>query len=91
MQMIALGVLAGLAGLKVTSGEPERALELLGLVLHHPLFHPDPQEVADPILAQLRADLPPEVVEAGLERGKNLDYDTVVQELLAEHGAKPSS
>lgn len=76
--------LAGLAGLKVIEGEPERALELLGVALHHPAFNQEAQRVVDPILAQLHADLSPEIIEAGLERGESLDFDTVVKELLAE-------
>jgi hypothetical protein len=84
IQVIPLEPLAGLAGLKAEVGELERALELLGLSLHHPAFNPEVRLVADPILTKLRDELPPDMVEAGPERGRSLDYDTVVQELLAE-------
>jgi hypothetical protein len=41
------------------------------------------RQVAEPILVKLRGELPPEVVVAALERGKNPDFDTAVGELLA--------
>jgi tetratricopeptide (TPR) repeat protein len=81
---IVLETLAGLAGLKVAGGEAERALELLGLSLHHPASNPEVQQVADSILTKLRAELPVDVVEAGLKKGRSLDFDTVIQELLVE-------
>jgi ATP/maltotriose-dependent transcriptional regulator MalT len=37
-----------------------------------------------PLLAQLEAELPPDVFAAAVERGKALDLDATVQELLAE-------
>jgi class 3 adenylate cyclase len=75
---------AGLTGLKAAGGEAERALELLGLVLHHPACDEDVRLAANPVLAHLRASLPPEVVEAGLERGRALDFDSTARALLAE-------
>jgi tetratricopeptide (TPR) repeat protein len=80
-----LETLAGLAGLKITGGEPERALEWLGLVLHHPACPEEARRLfAAPFLAQLRAILPPEMIEAGLERGRPLDFETLAKEVLAE-------
>jgi serine/threonine protein kinase/tetratricopeptide (TPR) repeat protein len=79
-----LETLAGLAGLKAASDEPEQALELLGLALNHPACAVETRLLAEPILAKLRAELPPDLVEAALEQGRQADLDTVLQELLVE-------
>ncbi len=41
-------------------------------------------------MPQLEAVLPPDELHTALERGKSLDLDTVVQELLAEFGGDES-
>jgi serine/threonine protein kinase/tetratricopeptide (TPR) repeat protein len=84
MISVTLETLAGLAGLKVSSGEFDRAIELLGLALNHPACSEDTRLFAEPVLAQLGAKLLPGVIETGLKRGRSLDLDSVVQELLAE-------
>lgn len=79
-----LETLAGLAGLKISGGEAERAVEWLGLVLHHPACPEEARRLfAEPCLARLRAILPPEMVEAGLARGRSLDFETLAREILA--------
>ena len=37
---------------------------------------------AEPLLARLRTELPPETVEAALARGQKMELGKVVQELL---------
>ena len=75
----AIEVLAAFAGLHHSRGESERALELLGLVLDHPACPEEARRLfAEPLLTQLRAELPSATVESGLGRGRSLAFDTVV-------------
>jgi tetratricopeptide (TPR) repeat protein len=75
---------AGMARVIAAEGKPEQALELFGLVLNHPATDLITEELARSLLANLEAELPPEVVAAGLERGESLDLETVIKELLEE-------
>ena len=79
-----LYALVGFAGLKARSGEPVRAAEWLGLVLAHPSFDVDAEQRADALLATLRETLPAEELEVALARGRALQLQPVVDELLAE-------
>ncbi len=76
--------LAGLAGALVLRGQTDRGLELIGLALNHPSLDSCTMPVIDQTLAELRAQLSPEQIEAGLECGKALDLEAVVKEILAE-------
>jgi len=78
----ALLALAGIAKFRVRAGNPDQALELLGLVLHHPACDDETRQRAEPLLAELRAVLPPEVVEAALERGRARTVEEVAAEIL---------
>jgi len=69
------------------AGEPVRAAEWLGLVLAHPSFDVDAKQRADALLATLRETLSAEELEAALARGKALDLQAVVDELLARSPA----
>jgi tetratricopeptide (TPR) repeat protein len=63
--------------------EYERAAQLLGLALHHSAANIEVKTEAQPVLAKLREELPDEDLEAALERGKALELDQVVDEILA--------
>ncbi len=78
----ALLTLAGIARLRARAGDPEQALELLGLALHHPACDDDTRQRGEPLLAELRAALPPEVVEAALERGRAKTLEEITGEIL---------
>jgi tetratricopeptide (TPR) repeat protein len=80
----ALETVAGLAGLIAASGQAERAVELLGLVLPHPAGNQEMRLTAEPLLARLRIELPTDKVEAALGRGQRLELGKVVEELLGE-------
>ncbi|KPL22102.1 MAG: hypothetical protein AMJ93_07990 [Anaerolineae bacterium SM23_84] len=80
---LALYVLAVMAQLCVRAGEPQRAGELLGVVLHHPSTDSEALEEAQPALEALREAMPPEELEAVLARGAELDLEQVVGEILA--------
>ncbi len=61
-----------------------QAVELLALVLHHPVTLQVFKDSAARLLAQLEADLPREVVTAAQERGKSKPLAEVVAELVGE-------
>jgi hypothetical protein len=78
--------LLGFAWHYLQGNEPTRAGELCGLAQHHPAFNSDVEEHTDEVLPLLQAALPPAELLVALERGKILDLDTVVTELLDEFG-----
>jgi len=78
-----LHVLVGVARLQAQAGQHEQAAELLGLALNHPASDADVEGEAEPVLATLREALPADQLEAALERGKSLDLERVVAEVLA--------
>jgi tetratricopeptide (TPR) repeat protein len=61
-----------------------QAVELLALVLHHPASWKIYKDRATPLLAELEAELPPDVVAAALERGRARKLEDVVAGILAE-------
>jgi DNA-binding CsgD family transcriptional regulator len=71
-------------------GQPEQAVEMLGLAFHHPASAKRWME-AWPLLSRLRASLEAqlgtELYTAACERGKASDLETVVMDLLREFGA----
>ncbi len=79
----ALDGLGGLAVLRAKEGQAEQAVELLGLVLHHPASEHEALERAQLLLAELKADLPDEVTTAALNRGRTREWESVARaELL---------
>jgi hypothetical protein len=77
-------VLIGPAKLCAREGNPERALELIGLALHHPGDVAETKGEAAKLLEELRVELPPEIVSEAQERGRARDLWATVEELLAE-------
>ncbi|MCP4287427.1 MAG: tetratricopeptide repeat protein, partial [Gammaproteobacteria bacterium] len=76
--------LPGFARRYLQRSQPARAGELYGLAQHHPAFNSEVQVRLDEVLPQLAEALPPLELQAALARGKALDLDTVVTELLEE-------
>ena len=76
--------MVGIARLFAKQGKEELALELLVLVMSHPKSWQMGKDQAAPLVAELKAKLPPEVVVAALERGRARDLEKTVQELLVE-------
>jgi tetratricopeptide (TPR) repeat protein len=69
------------ACLAYEEGQTERALALYGLVSSQPAWTSDRQRQMDRNLAEWALD--PSVIEAGLKKGAELDWDETVKELLA--------
>jgi tetratricopeptide (TPR) repeat protein len=81
---LTLAALAGFARLLMQNRHYKRAAELLGLALDHPSIEVDVKHGAKLPLTTLREKIPADELEGALERGKSLDLDTVVQEILNE-------
>jgi tetratricopeptide (TPR) repeat protein len=75
--------LVGVARVLAKQGDRERALELLALVVNHRFSWQMAKDQAAPLISELEAELPPEVVAAAWERGKARDLEATVDELLA--------
>ncbi|MCI0474943.1 MAG: AAA family ATPase [Anaerolineales bacterium] len=78
----AVGAVMYFASLTFVQGHVERALALYGLAQNHPAWSNDHQRGMDEDLAAWKLD--PAVVQAGLAKGKTLNWEATVQELLAE-------
>jgi tetratricopeptide (TPR) repeat protein len=76
----------GFAGMLHQANASLRSAELLGMVQVHPSTERMIRQRINAVMSQLETALPAEELQAALERGKELDLDTVVAELLAEFG-----
>jgi tetratricopeptide (TPR) repeat protein len=81
-----LDALVGVARLRAETDQEDSAAELLGVILNHPSVGADSAQLAETVLAGLRQALPAQAIETALERGKTMELDAVVTELLAEAG-----
>jgi hypothetical protein len=81
-----LEAIAGFGYVLARTGEPERAVELLALVLDHPASTQECKDRAARLQAELTTELPPELVRKAQERGRARDLDETVAELLSESG-----
>ncbi|MBK8023461.1 MAG: protein kinase [Chloroflexi bacterium] len=79
---LVLDTLAGYAQISLKSGDYDGAGELLGLALKHPDTNEDVRLTAEPILAALREQADPGLVETALARGATLDLNTVLRGLF---------
>lgn len=78
--------LIGLAHVLLRRGKSQRSAKLGGLISQNLMQDSDLHEIFNDLIRELEAALPPDELAAALEHGKELDLDTVVQELLAEFG-----
>ncbi len=84
--LLALYSVVDLASIIAHDGQNERAARYIALAEHHPAKDSKVRKTLDEVMPMLEAALSPDELQAALERGKSLDLDTVVQELLAEFG-----
>lgn len=78
-----LEVLAGLARLTAREGNPAFAVELLTCALNYPELGSEAREPALQLLAELEARLPRAQFAAAVNRGRALDWETAVDQILA--------
>ncbi|MCB9450304.1 MAG: tetratricopeptide repeat protein [Anaerolineaceae bacterium] len=79
-----LHVLVRVARIFAKDGQPEQAIELLSLVSHHPASFEDIKQEAEGLLIELRATVTQEMFQGALERGRTLEIEAVVQDILRE-------
>ncbi len=77
-----LYAVVGIARLLARAGAHERAIELLGMVLHHPASDSETRSQAEPLLNELRAALPTQVLDAALERGRAQTLEAAVDSIM---------
>jgi serine/threonine protein kinase/predicted ATPase len=77
-----LNTIVGFAGVEMTDGKIDRALTLFGLAFFHPASETNVREDAEPYINTLRQQIPQSEIDAGLERGKSLNLDQVVKDLM---------
>ena len=75
-------VLIGVADLLATTGDTERAMELVQAALNHTGGDQEVKGAADKLLVDLEAELPPHVVAACRQQGDAKSLETVVAEVL---------
>jgi ATP/maltotriose-dependent transcriptional regulator MalT len=75
---------------EATSGRLEYAVELLALAKHDVRSNPDVRIIVNPLLDELRSELPEDMFAAAVARGKTLEMEIVVEELLAADEAEVS-
>ncbi|MEO1166447.1 MAG: hypothetical protein AAFV98_21900, partial [Chloroflexota bacterium] len=81
-----LSAILGLSGVLLQRGQAKRATQLIGLVQYHPAQNHSTRDEVNELMPLLEATISPDSLQAALERGKELNLDTVVQELLDEFG-----
>ncbi len=81
---VALAALVGIAALFQEAGKPDRTVELLSLVLHHPAAEQETKDRAQIFLENLKAQLPPQTFMEAYQRGNALDLERVATEILQE-------
>jgi predicted ATPase/DNA-binding CsgD family transcriptional regulator len=79
-----LYALVEIANLLAELGEPERAANLLGMVLYQPVHYDLGKYTLLRLRTRLEAELPPEIYTAALEWGRTFDLTATVQTLLVE-------
>lgn len=81
---LTLDALVSVARLRVEGGQYVLAAELVGLVTNHPATEAGSIQLVEQVLAELRDVLPAKQLAAALERGKGMNLDGAVADLLAE-------
>ncbi|MBN1180200.1 MAG: tetratricopeptide repeat protein [Anaerolineae bacterium] len=81
---LTLDALVGVARLQAAAGQRESAAALAELIVNHPAVEADSAQVAEAILTELREVLPAGQIDAALERGRGMELDAIVAELLDE-------
>src|SRR5258708_5851444 len=83
-QAFVIGNLQAVSRVFEMQGQYARAVELLALLSHHPAAFKTDIHFSEATLADLRATLSAEDFRAAYERGKALDLEVVVAELLQD-------
>ena len=79
---LAMDGLLGIADLLQKSGQTQRTVELLSLLLHHPTTSKKARDKAQHLLEQVKGALTPQALSEALETGKGKELADVVQYVL---------
>lgn len=80
MLFVLLGVLNGLVYLHLAQGRAERAAEILGALIAHPVLDTESRHDLEDTLADLRPSLSADVLQAALARGQALNFEQMVHD-----------
>ena len=83
-----LALVSMFGGLQAKEGNIQQGLAWIGLALYHPATTMPTHTYWEPYLEEFKAEFGEEAVSAYLERGKTLDLDEVVMEILQEEAGK---
>jgi len=78
-----LEILIGLATVDAQAGNYTHAAELFGMVMAQPGLDSNIKSLAEPLLIELQAALPTEILTTAIERGKSQELKTVVDAVFA--------
>ncbi len=78
-----LEILTSCAGTLTARGRHEQAAELLALAYNHPATYNEVKQQTDALMPKLRLVLPPEILNAALIRGSQLDLAATVQKIIS--------
>jgi hypothetical protein len=81
---VALEALARFASLQAKQGDLEQALEMLLMVLNHPVSFHETRDCIARLRTELEAQLTSQQVKAALARAQAKTFEVVVDELLAQ-------
>ncbi len=81
---LVLDALSGIAALWAKRGDHARAAAVYGLALSHPSTDTDLKHTVTPLIDALRPHLDAAALEAALERGKALDLNSLVAQILEQ-------
>jgi predicted ATPase/DNA-binding CsgD family transcriptional regulator len=85
---LTLAIINGLGEMFWRAGQPERGLELMALVRHHPASDRETRDRAEQCLSDYQGDLTPDSFAAVVERGQNHNLEAIVPMLQAELAAQ---
>ena len=86
---IALEALVGLASLQAKHSDMEHALELLLIVLNHPVITHETRKRAARLRAEVEAQLTPEQIESAQARAGAQTFESVADEVLKQANPNP--
>jgi predicted ATPase/DNA-binding CsgD family transcriptional regulator len=79
-----LATLYGVSRMAASEGQPEQAVGFLSLILANPKSHADTRAMAQDLLDELQAELPADSFKDACVRGRNSDFEQVIDSLIAE-------
>ncbi len=80
----AMEALTGIATIHLQEGRTARSLEILAVAVNHPAAQSLFKDRVDHLLDELEKALPPEEISSALEKGKSIQVEKFIDEVLTE-------